>query len=104
MKSKKEITIYDIANELKVSPSTVSRALKDHSSIGKEMIKTVKKLALEKGYQPNHHAASLRRNRTHTIGVIISWINRPLISSLIRGDEGLQNKSDYNALFSQSHE
>lgn len=104
MKNNKEVTIYDIASELKVSPSTVSRALKDHSSIGKDMIRAVKKLALEKGYQPNHLAASLRRNRTHTIGVIISWVNRPFISSLISGVEEVANKADFNVIISQSHD
>ena len=82
MKPKREITIYDIASELNVSPSTVSRALKDHYSIGKEMIETVKKVARERGYRPNHIAASLRKNKTNTIGVMISWINRPFMSSV----------------------
>src|SRR5690606_35023918 len=47
---------------------------------------------------------SLRRNRTHTIGVIISWINRPFISSLISGVEEVANKADYNVIISQSHD
>jgi len=62
-KNNKEITIYDIAKELNVSPSTVSRALKDHHSIGKKTKKAVLKLAQERGYQPNTIAASLRSNK-----------------------------------------
>lgn len=104
MKNKKEITIYDIAEELNVSPSTVSRALKGHYSIGKKTIKAVKELAVKRGYQPNTIAASLRRNKTNTIGVIISWINRPFISSLISGIEEEANKSGYNVIISQSHD
>ncbi|UII23327.1 LacI family DNA-binding transcriptional regulator [Fulvivirga ligni] len=104
MKNKKGVTIYDIASELKVSPSTVSRALKDHYSISKEMIKEVKKLAQKRGYRPNSIAASLRSNKTNNIGVIISWINRPFISSLISGVEEEANKAGYNVIISQSHD
>lgn len=104
MKKKKEITIYDIARELNVSPSTVSRALKDHHSIGKKTKKAVLKLADQRGYQPNSIAASLRSNKTNTIGVIISWINRPFISSLITGVEIAANEAGYNVIISQSHD
>ena len=79
----KHITIYDVASELGVSATTVSRALKDHHSIGKKTIKKVKKKAEEMGYEPNAIASSLRRKQTKTIGVIVSHINRPFISSLI---------------------
>ena len=101
MEKKREVTIYDIAKELNVSPSTVSRALKDHHSIGKKTKKAVLKLAEERGYQPNVIAASLRSNRTNTIGVITPWINRPFISSLISGVEMTANKQGYNVIISQ---
>lgn len=104
MSGKKNITIYDIASELKVSPSTVSRALKDHFSIGKELTETIKKVAHKYGYQPNHIAASLRKNKTNTIGVLIPWINRPFISSLISGVEEIARQNMFNVVISQSHD
>jgi len=104
MKGKKEITIYDIADELNISPSTVSRALKDHKSIGKETKKAVVKLANKRGYRPNSIAASLRSKKTNNIGVVISWINRPFISSLISGIEMEANLKGYNVIISQSHD
>lgn len=104
MKGKKEITIYDIAEELNISPSTVSRALKDHHSIGAETKKAVKKLALKRGYRPNSIAASLRSKKTNNIGVVISWINRPFISSLISGIEMEANEKGFNVIISQSHD
>lgn len=104
MKGKKEITIYDIADELNISPSTVSRALKDHKSIGKETKKAVIKLANKRGYRPNSIAASLRSKKTNNIGVVISWINRPFISSLISGIEMEANLKGYNVIISQSHD
>lgn len=103
MKGKKDVTIYDIANELNLSPSTVSRALKDHGSIGKETIKAVKKLASERGYFPNTVAASLR-GKSNTIGVMMSWINRPFISSLISGIEEYATTNGQNVIISQSRD
>ena len=104
MKKKQGVTIYDIAEELNVSPSTVSRALKGHKSIGDKTKKAILSLAKKRGYQPNVIAASLRNNRTNTIGVIISWINRPFISSLISGVETAANEMGYNVIISQSHD
>lgn len=100
----RELTIYDIAKELNLSPSTVSRALKDHASIGEKTRKMVKKFAEKNGYKPNTLAASLRNNKTNTIGIITSWINRPFISSLISGVELEANRMGYQVIISQSHD
>ena len=61
-------------------------------------------MAEERGYQPNIIASSLRSNKTNTIGIITSWINRPFISSLISGVEMAANKSGFNVIISQSHD
>jgi len=66
---KSDITIYDVAEVLNVSASTVSRALKDHQGIGKETKKKVKKMALAMGYEPNSIASNLRKKKTNTIGI-----------------------------------
>lgn len=99
---KKDVTIYDLAHELNVSPSTVSRALNDHYSIGKKTKKAVKELAREWGYRPNTIASSLRTNRSNTIGVMVSWINRPFISSLISGIEKAARESGHQVIITQS--
>jgi LacI family transcriptional regulator len=101
---KKDVTIYDLALELNVSPSTVSRALNDHFSIGKKTKKAVQELAREWGYRPNTLASSLRTNRSNTIGVIASWINRPFISSLISGIENAAREAGYKVIITQSHD
>ena len=103
-KKKKRITIYDLAQELNVSPSTVSRALQDHFSIGAKTKKTIKELAKVRGYRPNSLASSLRTNRTNTIGVLVSWINRPFISSLISGIETAARQSGHQVIISQSYD
>ena len=104
MKKKKQVTIHDLAKELNVSASTISRALKDHYSIGKDTIAAVKKLAKERGYRPNSIAASLRMQSTNTIGILVPRINRPFISSLISGVEEAAREAGFNVIISQSHD
>ena len=84
---KKEVTIYDLAKELNYSPSTISRALNNHKSIGKKTIKKIQKPAEEFNYRPNALAASLRNNTSRTIGITIPKINHPFQASLITGIE-----------------
>lgn len=103
-KRKKQVTIYDLATELNVSPSTVSRALKDHFSIGKATITAVKELARKRGYRTNTLASSLRTQESKTIGVLVPWINRPFISSLIHGVEAAAREAGYNVIISQSQD
>lgn len=99
---KKEVTIYDLAKELNYSPSTISRALNNHTSIGKKTIKKIQKTAEEFGYRPNALAASLRNNSSRTIGIMISRINRPFQASLITGIEKAARKENYNVIITQS--
>ncbi|MEZ4883907.1 MAG: LacI family DNA-binding transcriptional regulator [Chitinophagales bacterium] len=103
-KKNKRVTIHDLAQELNVSPSTVSRALNDHDSIGKETKLSIKKLAKERQYRPNTLASSLRTSRSNTIGVMVSWINRPFISSLISGIEKAARDAGYHVIISQSYD
>ena len=104
MNKKKSFTIYDLARKLNYSPSTISRALKNHHSISEKTIEIVKKAAEEEGYRPNILAASLRSNQSKTIGVLVTRINRPFISSLISGIENAASKEGYNILISQSND
>lgn len=104
MANSKDITIYDIANKLNLSTSTVSRALKNHGSISKKTTKIVNDTAEKMGYRPNHLASSLRNNKTKTIGVLISRINRPFMASLISGIEETSQKAGYNVIITQSHD
>lgn len=101
---KKEVTIYDLAKELNFSPSTISRALNNHKSIGKKTTREIQKAAERLGYRPNSLAASLRSNKSKTIGILIARINSPFMSTLISGIEDTARKANYNVLISQSNE
>ncbi|MBB4079594.1 LacI family transcriptional regulator [Lewinella aquimaris] len=103
-KNNKRVTIYDLAKELNVSPSTVSRALKDHTSIGQETTKAVKALAKQRGYRPNVLASNLRNQHSNTIGVLVPWVNRPFISTLISGIEESAQRAGYNVLIAQTQD
>ena len=104
MKTKKEITIYDIAESLNLSSATVSRGLKDHPAIRKETKRKILEKAKELGYRHNQFASNLRRNKTNTIGVIVPRLNSYFMSSVIAGIEKIVNEAGYNLVISQSLE
>lgn len=99
-----QVTIKDIARELGISPSTVSRALKDHPDISPETKKAVNELARELSYQPNAIALSLKHSRSFTIGVIIPETVHYFFSSVISGIEDIAYEAGYNIMICQSNE
>jgi DNA-binding LacI/PurR family transcriptional regulator len=103
-RSNKEITLIDIARELNVSKSTVSRALQNHHSIGAATKKAVLELAEKYNYQPNAIAASLFKKSTKTIGVIVPILSHYFFSTVIAGIEEVAYKSGYKVIICQSHE
>lgn len=98
------ITIKDIAAELGISASTVSRALKDHPDISEETKKKVLEIASRDKYRPNPVALSLRSKKSNIIGVVIPQIVHHFFSSVISGIEKVANDNGYNVLISQSNE
>lgn len=99
-----QVTIKDIARALGISPSTVSRALKDHPDISPETKKAVNDLAKELSYQPNAIALSLKHSRSFTIGVIIPETVHHFFSSVISGIEDVAYEAGYNIMICQSNE
>lgn len=104
MQKEKEITIYDIADQLNISVATVSRALKDDPVVNKKTKKLVSDLAEKLGYRSNHFARNLRNRRTDTIGVIVPRLNSYFMSTVITGIENVANNEGYNLIISQSSE
>lgn len=100
----KPATIKEIARQLKVSVSTVSRALHDHPSIGLRTKMQVKKLAEELHYEPNQAAISFKRGKTLTIGVILPNLGEEFFSMAINGVEDIATKNNYSVLIGQSHD
>jgi len=99
-----QITIKDIARILGISPSTVSRALKDHPDINTDTKKAVNELARKLKYQPNAVALSLKNSRSNTIGIIIPEIVHYFFSSVISGIEDVASQKGYTVIICQSNE
>jgi DNA-binding LacI/PurR family transcriptional regulator len=97
-------TIIDIAKEMGISPSTVSRALSDHPDIKKETKIEVKRVAKKLQYSPNPIAKSLKNSRTTTIGVIVPEIKHDFFASAISGIEEVAYQAGYTIVLSQSNE
>lgn len=104
MSTHKDITIYDIAEALNLSPATVSRGLKEHPAIRKDTRKRIHDKAKEMGYRQNFFASNLRRNRTNTIGVIVPRLNSYFMSTVLAGMEKIANQAGFNLVISQSME
>ncbi|MCK5103180.1 MAG: LacI family DNA-binding transcriptional regulator [Cyclobacteriaceae bacterium] len=101
---KNPATLSDIANQLNISISTVSRALHDHPAINKNTKRRVIKLAEKLDYQPNMLALSLLNKKTNTIGIIVPEITSYFFSSVINGIQDLVNDAGYRLIISQSEE
>jgi DNA-binding LacI/PurR family transcriptional regulator len=99
-----QITIKDIAKKLGISPSTVSRALKDHPDISAKTKKAVSELAQKLKYEPNAIALSLQSSRSNVIGLIIPEIVHYFFSQVISGIEDVANDAGYHVMICQSNE
>jgi len=97
-------SLKDLAKELGVSISTVSRALKNHPDISPEMKKKVQKLARERDYSSNPLAMGLRRQQTKMIGVIVPDIVTHFFASIISGIESVAKEKGYYIVISSSEE
>jgi DNA-binding LacI/PurR family transcriptional regulator len=101
---KGQVTIKDIAKELGISPSTVSKALKGHPDISLSTKKAVRELVEKWNYKPDPIALSLKSGLTKTIGVIVPEIVHYFFSTVISGIEDLAYDSGYHVMFCQSNE
>ncbi len=104
IKQMRQKTLYDIASKLKISPSTVSRALNNHPDISSSTKIKVKSLAEEYNYIPNPIAQSLKVNKTSTIGVLVPEIKHDFFSSAISGIEEIAYDSGFTIILCQSNE
>ncbi|MET4105982.1 LacI family DNA-binding transcriptional regulator [Hymenobacter sp. UYP22] len=98
------VSMADLARELGVSMTTISRALSDHYSIGPEMKSKVLKLAKKYNYQPNRLASALRKGKSKLLGIIVPYIEGRFFPSVVHGIETAARKAGYNVIICQSHE
>jgi len=99
-----QFTIKDLARKLSISPSTVSRALRNHPDISKETKQRVTEAAEKYNYQPNQLAQSLQKRRSSIIGVIVPEIRHDFFSTVISGIEEVAYEHGYTIMVCQSNE
>jgi LacI family transcriptional regulator len=97
-----DITIYDIAKVLKVSPATVSRALNDVPVVNKNTRDMIVRKARDLGYRQNMFASSLRTQRTHLVGALVPQLNTYASSNLMSGLQLALNEGGYSLIVSQT--
>jgi len=95
---KRKITLKQIAKELDVSISTVSKSLRNSLEIGEETRLKVQAFAKFYNYKPNNIALSLKNRKTKSIGIIIPEIVHYFFSTVINGVEQVANEYGYSVV------
>lgn len=93
-----------LARELRLSVSTVSKAISDSYEISDITKQRVKELAQKLNYVPNHHASSLGSRKSKTIGVVIPEVVDSFFAKAINGIESIAQEKGYHVLIYLTHE
>ncbi|WP_116789681.1 LacI family DNA-binding transcriptional regulator [Flavobacterium psychrotrophum] len=101
---KRQVTLKQIARELDVSISTVSKSLRNSPEIGEDTRLKVQAFAKLYNYKPNNIALSLKNKKTKTIGIIIPEIVHHFFATVISGIEQVANEMGYNVIVCLSNE
>lgn len=98
------VKINDIARELNLATSTVSRALTGNGRVGEATRLRILEYAKEHGYRVNAVARSLRTNNAHNIGIVVPDISNPFFAEVIKGAQNYCRDKDYTLMFCNSDE
>ncbi|QBD81589.1 LacI family transcriptional regulator [Ktedonosporobacter rubrisoli] len=96
--------IQDVAKHAGVSIATVSRVLNGTARVNAEVSARVHAAIEELQYQPSRAARALRANRSTIIGLLISDIQNPFFTTLIRGVEDVAQRNGYSLILCNSDE
>lgn len=99
----KPATIKDIAKQLNISISTVSRAMRNAPDVNADTRKAVIALSEELSYQPNKLALSLKQKQTHNIGVIVPNLDY-VLATMVKGIDEVALEAGYTVMVCQSNE
>lgn len=99
----KPATIKDIAKQLNISISTVSRAMRNAPDVNAETKRAVMTLSKELNYQPNKLALSLKQKQTHNIGVIVPNLDY-VLATMVKGIDEVALEAGYTVMVCQSNE
>jgi LacI family transcriptional regulator len=98
------LRIREVAERAGVSPATVSRVLNGSKTVGEAKREGVLAAVDELGYRPNRTASNLRRQQAQMIGVVISDIENPHFTQMVRGVEDAAYRRGYRVLLCNTDE
>ncbi|MEI7508989.1 MAG: LacI family DNA-binding transcriptional regulator [Flavobacterium sp.] len=101
---RRKVTLKQIAKELDVSISTVSKSLRDSTEISEDTRQKVQAFAKLYNYKPNNIALSLKNRKSKTICIIIPEIIHHFFATVISGVEHVANENGYNVIVCLSDE
>lgn len=100
----KRISQRDIAKQLGINVSTVSRALRGLDGVSPKLRQQIEQLAEEGGYKPNPFAISLRYDTTRTIGIVVPDIAYNHNAQIVKSIESEARKAGYMCIISDSND
>ena len=100
----KRISQRDIARQLGINVSTVSRALRGLGGVSTELKQQIEQLAEERGYRPNPLAVSLRYDTTRTIGVVVPDVAYNHNAHIVKSIEAEARKAGYMCIITDSND
>ena len=100
----KNINIRDLARELKLSVSTISKAFHDSYEISEDTKQRILLAADRLNYVPNPYASSLRGRKSNNIGVVIPEVADSFFSLALNGVESVAKEKGYHVLICLTHE
>jgi LacI family transcriptional regulator len=98
----KPASIYDVARLARVSAFTVSAVVNHKGRVSSTLARRVEAAIRKLNYRPNLLARSLARQRTHTIGVVVTDIANPFFPAIVRAAEDAAQKAGYSILLCNS--
>lgn len=104
MGDKTKVTIYDLAQKLGTTASTVSRALQDNPRISAKTREAVKQMARELNYIPDPVAHHLRTGRGNVLGIIVPRIDRNFFATIISSFQTVAQKANFQIIIAASNE
>jgi LacI family transcriptional regulator len=99
-----KVDIKVLAEQLGISPSTVSRSLRDSHEISEETKQRVKALATKLNYEPHPYASGLRKHKSKTIAVVVPDVANNFFSRVFSGIESIAIANNYHVLIYLTHE
>lgn len=102
--AERPVTIYDVAREAGVAPSTVSRAFSRPGRVNAETAERIRTVAAELGYRANPQARALSTRTTSMIAVMLADIANPVFYEVVRGAEAAAGEAGYAMVLADARE